>query len=86
MEGFHGRSYGIVGKCKNAVKCKNATLKCVIFLEAVLFGFNYWNYILKPFFREITLIIIQTNKLTATVQCILERNVNFSVNGKLLQI
>ena len=34
------------------------------FLEPVLVSFNY---ILKHFFREITLIIIQTNKLTAIV-------------------
>ena len=68
MKGFHGRSYGIEGKCKNAgnFKCveRNATLRCVIFLEAVLVGFNYLNYILNIFFPEITLIIIQTNTLT----------------------
>ena len=37
------------------------------FLDAVLVGFNYWFYILKHFFRGITLIIIQTNKLTVAV-------------------
>ena len=36
----------------------------VNFLEALLVGFNYWNTILKHVFREITLIIIQTNKQT----------------------
>ena len=49
MKGFHGRSYGIEGKFKNAgnFKCveRNASFRCVIFLEAVLVGFNYLNYI-----------------------------------------
>ena len=32
----------------------------VNFLEAALVSFNYWNYILKHSFRDITVIIIQT--------------------------
>ena len=57
----------------------------VNFSEAVLVSFNYWNYILNHIFREITMIIIQTNKLTAISYCLLERNENFSVKkGKVV--
>ena len=45
----------------NGTPCFDA----VNFLEAVLVGFNYRNYILKHNFSQITLIINQTNKHAA---------------------
>ena len=53
-------------KTRATLNAGNTTLRCG-FWEAVLFCFNYLNFILKHIFLEITLIIIQTNKLTATV-------------------
>ena len=67
------------GKTQVTSNASNETPRfdAVYFLEAVLVGFNYLNYILKHPFREITLIIIETNTLPATVfwnKCKLFRN------------
>ena len=55
------------GKTQVTSNASNETPRfdAVYFLEAVLVGFNYLNYILKHPFREITLIIIETNTLPA---------------------